>query len=121
LAEAPFVPLEFGSGSCELSGTATAGLDDVVAFLKANPKVKLNITGHADSRGSRIANLNYSTCRADAVRNILVGGGIKADRLVSVGVGARSPIASNTTVDGRDRNRRVDLRYVGAKGVNYTG
>jgi outer membrane protein OmpA-like peptidoglycan-associated protein len=121
VAEAPVVPLEFGTGSCDLSIEAVAGLDQIVAYLTANPTVRVDISGHADSRGTRIANLNYSTCRADAVRNALVKRGIGSDRLNAAGFGSRKPIASNATADGRDRNRRVDLKYLGQRAVTYTG
>jgi outer membrane protein OmpA-like peptidoglycan-associated protein len=115
------VPLEFGTGSCDLSIDALAGLEKIAAYLTANPTVRVDISGHADSRGTRIANLNYSTCRADAVRNALVKRGIGSDRLDAAGFGSRKPIASNATADGRDRNRRVDLKYLGQRAVTYTG
>ncbi len=118
---APQVPIEFASSNCELSAASTAGIAEVAQYLKANPSVRLRLTGHADSTGTTVMNLNYSACRADTVRSALIDSGIDGNRIAAIGRGSRVPIASNATADGRAKNRRVDLRYLGDPAISYTG
>ena len=121
VVRAPNGPIQFASSSCELSTLALANLDEVASYLETNADVRLQISGHADATGTKVANLNYSTCRADAVRSALTKRGIDGSRLTSFGRGSRVPIASNATSAGRHKNRRVDLRYLGDRTVSYTG
>lgn len=83
---------------------------EIAAYLKANPGSKLNIVGHTDDVGGLEFNDGLSLRRANAVVRMLVAEfGIEASRLSASGAGLRQPIASNTTEDGRAKNRRVEL------------
>jgi OOP family OmpA-OmpF porin len=67
------------------------------------------IEGHTDSIGGAKSNQVLSERRADAVRARLVSAGIVATRLKAAGFGATRPRETNTTIEGRARNRRVEL------------
>jgi outer membrane protein OmpA-like peptidoglycan-associated protein len=92
-------------------------LDQVATVLKRNPQItKVRVEGHTDSRGSAEYNLELSKRRAQAVKEYLVDAGIGADRLVSEGYGETQPIETNTTAQGRERNRRVEFRILEVDG-----
>ena len=67
------------------------------------------IEGHTDSVGSETYNLDLSQRRADAVRDFLLQNGVNAAQLTTHGYGKASPVASNSTAEGRQRNRRVEV------------
>jgi chemotaxis protein MotB len=109
LAEAGF----FDSGSAAVRADAVAALARVAEEFVAEP-VKISVEGHSDNlpvRGGRYAsNWELSTARATAVIEFLIlSAHIPADRLSAAGYGEHKPIASNDTVEGRARNRRVDI------------
>ncbi|HPS93504.1 MAG TPA: outer membrane beta-barrel domain-containing protein [Deltaproteobacteria bacterium] len=86
-------------------------LDEVAEFLKANPGMKMEIQGHADSIGSAGYNQKLSERRAAAVKAYLVKDeAVKGDRLTTKGYGLTMPVASNDTAEGRAKNRRVEFK-----------
>ena len=88
-------------------------LDEVAAYLKANPNVKMEIQGHTDSKGTAAYNLKLSDRRAAAVKAYLIKDeAIKADRLETKGLGLTKPIAPNDTEENRARNRRVEFKPI---------
>jgi OOP family OmpA-OmpF porin len=87
-------------------------LDGVVAVLKRNPTLRVEIQGHTDNIGSEASNRKLSENRARAVMEYLVKKGVEAERLSAAGYGSSRPIASNDTLEGRARNRRVELTPV---------
>jgi len=84
-------------------------LNKVVEFLKQNPSVEIEISGHTDSKGSDDYNLNLSQGRSEAVVNYIVSQGIDAYRLTAKGYGESKPIDTNDTDTGRANNRRVEF------------
>lgn len=104
--------VEFESGSSKLAAHGTQILDEMAAAIGRLGKQKVLIIGHTDSQGHPDANQLLSQARADAVQRYLVARGIEAERLQSMGQGANEPIASNATVEGRARNRRIEFRIV---------
>lgn len=87
-------------------------LDGVAHALKQHPEIKVAIHGHTDSRGSAAYNLRLSGQRANAVRDYLTSVGIDAGRMRAEGDGETQPVADNGTEDGRELNRRVELKIV---------
>ncbi len=78
--------------------------------LKANPSLKIKITGHTDSDGVAANNLSLSQKRSAAVKKYLVSNyGITDSRINTDGKGASEPVAPNTTSDGKAKNRRVEF------------
>lgn len=72
-------------------------------------------TGHTDSIGTEKYNENLSRRRAEAVKTFLESRGLPADRIHIDAQGEKQPVASNTTRDGRAKNRRVEVEVVGKK------
>lgn len=87
-------------------------LDRVVRFMEENPHVKVEIGGHTDSRGSDQYNINLSQGRANAVVSYVINQGIDFERIIPVGYGEHSPVATNATDEGRQSNRRVEFKIL---------
>ncbi len=100
--------ISFDVASTELNGTAQDLLDGFPELLERNT-LDLNIVGHTDDIGSEPDNLALSEARADAVAQFLSSAGVDPSRLVVIGAGETEPIALNSTVEGRAKNRRVVL------------
>ena len=77
--------------------------------MLAHPGLNLNIEGHTDSIGSDEFNQKLSEQRAEAVRKHLIEQGLPDDNLTAVGFGKSMPVADNSTVAGRQQNRRVEI------------
>ena len=86
-----------------------------MAVLKEYPDVRLEISGHTDSRGKPDYNRDLSQQRADSVKNYFIANGIDAGRLTSIGYGMDRPIADNKTNAGRAKNRRTEFRLISAE------
>lgn len=103
----------FKSGEAELLPSSEGILKEVVALLKVNPQIlRLNIEGHADSRGAEEFNVELSEKRAAAVQAWLTQQGIETERLDVVGYGESKPLLNNATPKGRSANRRVEFRIL---------
>ena len=100
----------FASGSATIEGESTPTLKKIGDMLKAHADLKLMIEGHTDNVGAAAANQTLSEQRAAAVKQFLVSTyGIDAARLQTKGYGSSKPISPNTTPEGRQNNRRVEL------------
>ena len=84
-------------------------LDAVVDILAQNPKVRIEVQGHTDAKGSAAYNKKLSDRRAAAVMRYLTAKGIDPTRLTSCGYGLERPIATNKSDQGRALNRRVQF------------
>ena len=102
----------FATASAELIGDSRRVLDEVVATLRRNPELKLEVAGYTDNTGNHDYNVRLSQKRAESVRNYLVAQGIAADRLTAKGYGPADPVADNGSEDGRAANRRVALHII---------
>ena len=80
-----------------------------IEFLKENPTVKVEIQGHTDNVGKDAANLKLSQNRADNIKKMLVLKGIAADRITAIGKGESEPVETNSTPEGRAKNRRIEI------------
>ncbi len=101
--------VNFDNDQDELRPDAIAILEEVVATLRDNPGVKVEIAGHTDSRGTEWYNLGLGENRAKSVMRYLTSHGIAASRLTTRSYGESSPITDNDTSEGRMQNRRVEL------------
>jgi OOP family OmpA-OmpF porin len=106
----------FAYDTAELSGEATAVLDEAVEILKRHPGLTVEVAGHTDARGAAEYNQRLSERRAQAVYDYLVEHGIEESRLIGPkGFGETRPIVPNQHPDGSDnpegraKNRRVEL------------
>ena len=87
-------------------------LKRALKVLQDYPNIRLSISGHTDSRGSRELNLDLSKRRADAVKTWLVEQGIDDARLETDGFGPDQPIDSNESKAGRAKNRRIEFKLL---------
>lgn len=93
-------------------------LNEVVGVLKEHEGIKsVSIIGHTDDYGTPTYNQGLSERRAKAVMTYLVGQGVEQNRLASKGMGESEPIADNSTMAGKEKNRRVEFLIVDQEGV----
>jgi OOP family OmpA-OmpF porin len=102
----------FKTGSAELDSASNALLDSVADIANRCPSVKIEVSGHTDTTGSASANQTLSEARAKAVVTYLVAHGVAQGRITATGYGGTKPVASNTTEDGRAKNRRIEFKVV---------
>lgn len=99
----------FAPGTSTLRRDAKSKVSAIVAFVNRDRGRQIRIEGHTDDSGNANANLVLSQRRAEAVRDALIGAGVDARRISTIGMGQDQPVAPNTTAEGRARNRRVDV------------
>ena len=100
----------FDTGKAVVKEESNPALEQIAAFLKNNPDVNCWVVGHTDADGSFEVNSKLSLDRAKAIKIALEDTyGINKERLFAEGVGPLAPIATNTTEDGKQLNRRVEL------------
>jgi outer membrane protein OmpA-like peptidoglycan-associated protein len=95
-----------------LTNSSKGELNQVYAFLKKNPALKIEVAGHTDSMGSEQYNRKLSLARAKSVKQYLVKKGIESNRIKVAGYGEDKPIATNSTDEGREKNRRVEFEIL---------
>ncbi len=100
--------VQFASGKSEIDAKFTDDLEKFAAFMNKYPESKAEIAGHTDNTGSEKMNIRISQKRADAVKKYLVDT-MKVDqaRVTAKGYGSSQPATDNTTLEGREKNRRV--------------
>ena len=84
----------------------------VANTLREYNQTVVEVSGHTDDVGSDAVNQRISEQRANAVASYLMAQGVQRERLETVGMGKRFPIADNATEQGRARNRRVEIRLL---------
>ena len=99
----------FAPGAATLRPEARGNVSAIVAFVNRDKTKQIRIEGHTDDGGNANADLVLSQRRAEAVRDALVGAGVDSRRITTFGMGQAQPVASNTTNEGRAKNRRVDV------------
>lgn len=99
----------FDLNQSTLKPGAKVRLAKVAGIIQAYPDLKLQIEGYTDSTGSVEHNQQLSERRAAAVRDFLVAQGVGINNVTAQGLGPTNPVASNSTPQGRQMNRRVDL------------
>lgn len=104
--------LFFEYGRYDLADKSRTELDRLSAFLKSNPTVSIEISGHTDDKGDSAANLTLSQKRAQSVVTYLTNAGIQPARIKAVGYGKTRPLAPNTTDENRRLNRRIEWRVL---------
>jgi OmpA-OmpF porin, OOP family len=87
-------------------------LDQLVAFLKQQSALKIELSGHTDNIGTDTDNLTLSQERIKSVSPYLIKKGIPENRLQAKGCGESKPKATNDTEEGRQKNRRVEFKIL---------
>jgi outer membrane protein OmpA-like peptidoglycan-associated protein len=83
-----------------------------VEVMTLKPNYVIEIGGHTDNVGKDESNITLSQNRANAIKQYLVKKGINADRIIAKGYGESQPIATNDTDEGRQKNRRTEIKII---------
>jgi outer membrane protein OmpA-like peptidoglycan-associated protein len=98
------------TGKSTLKKESDEQINNIVEIMKAYPAMQLKIGGYTDNTGDAKVNLKLSEERATTVMNAIVKKGIDLARLKAEGYGQEHPVATNDTEEGRQENRRIDVR-----------
>jgi OOP family OmpA-OmpF porin len=99
----------------ELKDKSITELQKIIRFLRENPLVRVEISGHTDNSGAPAYNMQLSEKRALAVYTYLKEHDIAASRLKYKGYGSDRPIADNQSEEGRQKNRRIEFKLLPVK------
>ncbi len=99
----------FATNSAEINDKTKIVLGLLISFLKNNPEMKIEIHGHTDNIGSKKDNLTLSQNRIESVKSFLVENEINSKRVKTKAFGESQPKTTNSTEEGRSRNRRVEF------------
>lgn len=99
----------FATNSSTLSAASRDALARFAQNMNANPDTDIKVIGHTDNTGRAAYNQTLSEKRAASVSDFLRAQGVAASRLTSLGMGMNEPVADNATVEGRAKNRRVEV------------
>jgi general secretion pathway protein A len=105
------IVIQFRLNSNEIDEQSYIVLDRIAAYLEQNSNERVFVKGYTDAIGPPSYNETVSRFRANAVKSYIIGKGAKPQQIVVFGLGARNPIASNDTAEGRRRNRRVEIEF----------
>ena len=101
--------ISFDTGRSDIKSNFAQVLDRFAGGLRDNQNTDVRIVGHTDNTGTDAINNPLSVARASSTRNYLTARGVAGSRIQVEGQGSYQPIASNTTAEGRSRNRRVEI------------
>ena len=104
--------IQFETGKSTLIPGSSAYLDQFYDTLNTYPDMIVEIGGHTDKIGDNHSNQKLSEARANVVRTYLLEKGIAPGRITAVGYGETRPIASNDTPEGRQKNRRTEVKIL---------
>jgi outer membrane protein OmpA-like peptidoglycan-associated protein len=102
----------FEPGKARLTDSGKAQLTEVIRVLQQNPEMRVSVEGHTDASGGKVYNQSLSERRARMVANEVIEGGVAAARVSIRGYGSARPVANNATMQGRAKNRRVEIVVV---------
>jgi len=104
--------IEFYQSSTKCKPGYMMILDQWQKWLKQNPMIKVELSGHTDNVGDTQMNLDLSKSRAEVLKQYLVNKGISSERIFTQGYGSAFPRGDNTTEAGRRLNRRVEIKIL---------
>jgi len=104
--------VQFRNNESVLLPISKPELDKLANFLIKNNTITIEVSGHTDNIGSETDNQRLSEARAKAVYDYLVAKKISASRIIFKGCGSNRPVADNSTVKGREKNRRVEFKIL---------
>lgn len=104
--------IEFAPGEIVLQPSSDKTLEKIVEIMRTCYIIPMEIGGHTDSQGRKSLNLSISQARAEAVMDALLSYDILTGNLSAKGFGESTPIADNNTVEGRNKNRRIEFTLI---------
>lgn len=107
-----FSNIQFEFNSAVLKTNSYQILDKMAAEMKKDPSAKFVLNGNSSAEGTAEHNMSLSVDRANSVKSYLMNAGISGDNLDVKGYGESKPLAPNTTEEGRELNRRVEVKVI---------
>ena len=107
-----FQPIYFDYDQAIIRPEFEEYLKELIRMVKSHSDLRIEITGHTDSDGSDNYNLNLSKRRSEALLLFFEQNGLAKDRVVMKYKGEKEPIDQSQTPLGKQRNRRVDFRFI---------
>ena len=104
--------VHFDTGKATLRKESYTELNELAELMTLKENLKVEIAGHTDNVGDDDSNLVLSQARADAVRNYVINKGISEERITAKGYGENYPVETNDTPQGRQKNRRTEVRIL---------
>ena len=99
----------FDTNSATLRPTSETDITKMAAILQKYPDTNVLVEGHTDNSGTDAINQPLSERRAQAVANSTIAKGVSSSRITTQGYGSTQPVGDNTTVEGKQANRRVEI------------
>ncbi|KAA9338758.1 OmpA family protein [Hymenobacter busanensis] len=99
----------FDTNKSDLRAASQTEIQNMATVLKKYPDTNVLVEGHTDNSGSDAINQPLSERRAQAVANYTIQQGVDAARITTKGYGSSQPVADNTTMEGKQANRRVEI------------
>ena len=104
--------VHFDTNSAKLKTSSYKSLNELAEFMIHKKTLKFEFAGHTDSDGDELANQKLSQRRAETVRKYILKKGVASTRVTAKGYGETQPIASNSTNEGKSKNRRTEVRIL---------
>lgn len=102
----------FATNSYQLEDKSLVELNKLINFISHNPTQRIELSGYTDNIGSVESNMKLSMMRAKTVYDYLITKGVKASFITYKGYGANNPVADNNTEEGRQKNRRLEIKVL---------
>ena len=100
----------FEHNSNDIPQKAYETLNNIIKLTSRLSDLRITVEGFTDSHGDPVYNKQLSKYRADMVKSYLIGKGVSASKIDSIGRGSQNPLKSNASLDGRIQNRRVEIK-----------
>ncbi|MEY4287418.1 MAG: hypothetical protein RL511_1507, partial [Bacteroidota bacterium] len=107
-----FQPIYFDYDQALIKSEYEAYLKELIRMVKSHSDLRIEITGHTDTDGSDAYNLALSKKRCEALLSFFAANGLAKDRVVIQYKGEKEPVDQSNTDEGKQRNRRVDFRFI---------
>jgi len=107
-----FQPIYFDYDKALIKAEYETYLKELIRMVKSHSDLRIEITGHTDTDGSDAYNLALSKKRSEALLSFFAANGLPKDRVVIAYKGEKEPVDQNKTDEGKQRNRRVDFRFI---------
>ena len=112
LREFQFIPIYFDVDQAIILEQYHAQLLEIIKITKSHSDLRIQVTGHTDSDGSKTYNRQLSKRRAESIIKFFIKRGLRRDRIVIDFKGENEPAETNQTIEGKSKNRRVDFTFI---------
>lgn len=107
-----FQPIYFDHDKTEIKPEFHSYLIDMIRVVNGHSDLRIQVTGHTDAVGSDIYNQDLSRRRAESIKVFFKANGLELKKLLIDFKGESEPIDNNATEEGKQRNRRVDFKFI---------